>query len=102
MAGDSEFMYFKGMSRAALFAIATMPDGPYDDARAFHTRQRQARAAAAIIQKMDEDRLQEIASEQLSALVMSDFASMDHEDMADTAVSLAKALAKRLDKESQP
>lgn len=51
------------------------------------------------LQARDEARLERIASDQLAALVRSDFASMDHDGMADTAVSLAKALAARLDQE---
>ncbi len=59
---------------------------------------RRAHAAREIVELLEAERLERLASEQLKGLVCSDFASMDHDGMAETAVSLAKALATALDK----
>lgn len=104
MAGSTlaDTTFLRGLSRARLREIVEAPaDLPGLDARAFNIRTIQRNAARQLLEAMDEQRLERLASDQLGALVRSDFASMDHDGMAETALSLAKSLAARLDKEGK-
>lgn len=58
---------------------------------------RRAQAAREIVEQLEAERLERLASDQLKGLVCSDFASMDHDGMAQTAVSLARSLIAALD-----
>ncbi len=87
-----------GLSRKALKQLANAePASSWYSTAERDGFYRQRNAAQEILAALDEERLERLASEQLKGLVCSDFASMDHDGMAETAVSLARSLIKALD-----